>query len=491
MVTTKESAVGERSLLKSRPMAILVVTLSSLVVPQNESLRTAASTAKLRDSRIARDEPQPRLVVLTDISSLTAGVAEPDDGQSLIRLMLYANEFNIEGLIATSNLGHGQKPRPDLIRQVVDAYQKVRSNLQQHDPRYPPAEALRGCIKAGRGVAGLSVPVEASVGQGQDTEASEWIMRVVDRPDPRPVWVVIWGGSADLAQALWRVRRDRTPEEVSRFMARLRVHTIGDQDSTGPWIREQFPGLFMITQRRAYRGMYRGGDASLVSSEWVETHIHGHGALGDLYPNYRGGDIWSRTLGPVRGIKEGDTPSFLSLVPNGLPDPVRPWLGSWGGRFRGEGNQLTDIPDTDIDTGGDPDPRMSSVYRWRPAFQADFAARLDWCVKPFEQANHPPVVRISGESTLPVKPGEVVTLNASGTTDPDGDDLRFEWNIYPHDPEIVTRVMIHGGETATPRVEVGPILAGKTIPLLLTVRDNGTPSLTRYGRALLRVEGPE
>ena len=361
-------------------------------------LLVMVASISMTPAALAHDDSQPRLVVLTDISSLTAGVAEPDDGQSLIRLMLYANEFDIEGLIATSNLGHGQKTRPDLIRQVVDAYEKVRPNLLLHDPRYPPAEVLRGCIKAGQEVAGPKVPVEASVGEGKDTEASEWIIRVVDRPDPRPVWVVIWGGSADLAQALWRVRRDRTPEELSRFVSKLRVHAIGDQDSTGPWIREQFPGLFMITQRRAYRGMYRGGDASLVSSEWVETNIHGHGALGDLYPNYRGGDIWSGTLGPVRGIKEGDTPSFLSLVPNGLSDPAHPWLGSWGGRFRGEGNQLTDIPDTDIDTKGDPDPRMSSVYRWRPAFQADFAARLDWCVKPFEKANHPPVVRIKGES---------------------------------------------------------------------------------------------
>ena len=229
---------------------------------------------------LAQDTPRPRLLVLTDISSLTAGVAEPDDGQSLIRLMLYANEFDIEGLIATSNLGHGQKTRPDLIRQVVDAYEKVRPNLHQHDPRFPPAETLRGWIKAGQEVAGPHVPVTTSVGDGKDTEASNWIIWVVDRPDPRPIWVVIWGGSADLAQALWRVRRDRQPEELSRFLSTLRVHAIGDQDSTGPWIREQFPGLFMITQRRAYRGMYRGGDASLVSSEWVETNIHGHGCSG-------------------------------------------------------------------------------------------------------------------------------------------------------------------------------------------------------------------
>ena len=439
----------------------------------------------------AADEPKPRLVVLTDISSLTPGVAEPDDGQSLIRLMLYANEFDIEGLIATSNMGHGQKTRPDLIRQVVDAYEKVRPNLLLHDPRYPPAEALRGCLEAGQAVAGPKVPVEESVGQGKDTEASNWIKRCVDRTDSRPLWIVIWGGSADLAQALWSVRRDRTPDEVNCFVSKLRVHAIGDQDSTGPWIREQFPGLYMITQRRAFRGMYRAGDESLVSSDWVEANIHGHGALGDLYPNYRGGDIWSGTLGPVRGIKEGDTPSFLTIIPIGLFDPERPWLGSWGGRFRGEGHQLTDIPDTDVDTKADPDPRMSSVYRWRAAFQNDFAARLDWCVKPFQGANHPPVVRIIGEPIRQLKPGESIKLDADGTSDPDGDKLSFQWSIYPPDPEVVKGVTIRGGNSPTPRIEVSPILTGKTVPVLFTVSDNGTPSLTRYGRVLLRVGASE
>ena len=184
---------------------------------------------------------RPRLVVLTDISSLTAGEAEPDDGQSLIRLMLYTNEFDIEGLVASSNLGHGQKVRPELIRRVVDAYDKVRPNLLLHDDRYPPAEGLRGGIKAGQPVAGPKVPVAESVGEGKDTEASDWIIRVVDRPDPRPVWVVIWGGSADLAQALWKVRATRSPDELARFVAKLRVHAIGDQDSTGPWIRDAVP----------------------------------------------------------------------------------------------------------------------------------------------------------------------------------------------------------------------------------------------------------
>jgi hypothetical protein len=436
---------------------------------------------------LAQETSRPRLVVLTDISSLTPGIAEPDDGQSLIRLMLYANEFEIEGLIATPNLQHGQKTRPDLIRQVVDAYENVQPNLLLHDPRYPAAEVLRRGIKPGQERAAPKVPVIKSVGEGKDTQASDWIIKCVDHPNPNPLWVVIWERSADLAQSLWRVRRDRSPEELSRFVAKVRVHAIGDQDSTGPWIREQFPELFMITQRPAYRGMYRGGDRSLVSSDWVEKHIHGHGALGDLYPNYRGGDIWSGRLGPVRGIKEGDTPSFLSLVPNGLSDPAHPWLGSWGGRFQGNGHQLSDIPDLDLDTKADPDQRMSSVYRWREAFQADFAARLDWCVKPFKKANHPPVVLIKGPSSRSAKACGSIVLDASGSTDPDGNRLTFQWSIYPPAPEIAKCVKIHGSQTTNAQVEVGAVPAGKTIPTLLTLKDDGIPSLTRYGRVLLRV----
>src|SRR5262249_37076483 len=117
-------------------------------------------------------QPQPerlRLVVLTDISGLAAGEAEPDDGQSMIRLMLYTNEFDIEGLIASSNMGHGQRVRPELIRRVVDAYEKVRPNLLVHDPRYPQADSLRDGIKAGQPVAGPKVSVAESVGVGKDT----------------------------------------------------------------------------------------------------------------------------------------------------------------------------------------------------------------------------------------------------------------------------------------------------------------------------------
>jgi hypothetical protein len=426
------------------------------------------------------------VLVLTDISSLTAGVREPDDGQSLIRFLLFSNEFDVEGMIATSNLGHGQTVRPELIREAVSAYAKVYPSLKRHSSEYPDPAHLLAVVKAGQPVAGPKVPVEASVGDGKDTEGSDWIIRAVDREDSRPLWVLIWGGSADLAQALWKVRATRMPEEQARFLRRLRVHAIGDQDSTGAFIKAEFRGLWYITRNNGIRGMYRGGDTTLVSSEWVEANvIRDHGPLGALYPNYRGGDIWSRTLGQVRGIKEGDTPSFLSLIQNGLNEPERPWLGGWGGRsVPGPDHPAHLIDATDGDSrSDDPDPRMSAVYRWRPDFQAEFAARLDWCVRPVKGgANHPPVVKLKGGRERRLEPGVAVTLDARASRDPDGDRLGYEWSVYPPRTE---RVSIEPVEKGTARVTAAK---GGPVHVLLTVRDSGMPSLARYARVTLNAE---
>lgn len=328
----------------------------------------AGSQAKPPNNRL-------RLVVLTDISSLEPNVREPDDGQSLIRLLLYANEFEIEGLIASSNMGHGQQVRPELIRQAIEAYGQDRPNLLKHDKRYPAPEYLLARVKAGQPVADRNLPVFNSIGHGKDTDASEWIIRVVDRPDPRPVWILTWGGSADLAQALWKVRETRTAMQLSSFVKRIRVRAVNDQDSTAPWIKREFPELYYITHAFSIRGMYRGGDESLSSPEWVERNVKPFGALGKLYPNYDGGDIWGR----VKGVKEGDTPSFLALIPIGLNDSHHPGKPSWGGRFEQEApNRWRDAVDP-LPAGEQPrKPEMATVYRWRLAFQADFARRLRW-----------------------------------------------------------------------------------------------------------------
>ena len=440
------------------------------------------------DVAFGQSDGKPRLIVLTDISSLSQGEGEPDDGQSLIRLMLYSNELDLEGLIATSNLRHGQRTRPDLIKKVVDTYGEVQPNLVLHDKAYPSVDQLSAIIKQGQAVAGPKIPVEESVGKTKDTEGSNWIINAVDKKDPRPIWVAIWGGSADLAQALWKVKATRTPDELKEFVKKLRVHFVYDQDMTGPWIRAEFPELYCIFRHHGIRGMYRGGDSTLVRTPWVETNIRNHGALGNLYVNYQGGDIWRRQLGRVNGIKEGDTPSFLYLLTNGLNSPENPQLGNWGGRFKKDStrsNLWVEAIDSIADYKSDMDPRMAALYRWRSAWQADFAARLDWCVKNYHEANHAPRLKRNNEK-ITVKSGQQVKL-AVNASDPDKDDLHYNWFFYPEEgsyegtfPHLSMR-----GNTAT---FAAPASASeKTLHVIVEVSDDGVPALTSYHRYVVSI----
>src|SRR5215468_8103037 len=119
-----------------------------------------------------RAPPKPRLLVLTDIGG------DPDDQQSMIRLMAYANEFEIEGLIASAAGTPGElkedATHPELIRQTVEAYGKVRPNLLLHRPDYPPAPTLLDRIRSGNPRRGVK-----NLGAGHDTEGSRWIVKAV------------------------------------------------------------------------------------------------------------------------------------------------------------------------------------------------------------------------------------------------------------------------------------------------------------------------
>lgn len=431
----------------------------------------------------------PRLIVLTDVSAFLQEEGEPDDSQSLVRLMLYTNDIDVEGLIATSNLRHGQRTRPELIRKIVEMYAKVHPNLLLHDKNYPPPGELSAVIKSGTPSASPKVPVAESIGEGKDTEGSEWIIKVVDKTDPRPVWVAVFGGSADLAQALWKMRATRSLNDVKQFVSKLRVHCVYDQDATGPWIREEFPELFVIFRHHGIRGMYRGGDTTLVRSRWVETNIRNdHGALGSLYVNYHGGDIWSGKMGRVKGIKEGDTPSFLYLMNNGLNVPEHPEWGNWSGRFKKEDGLWVEDVDRIANYKTDPDPRMASVYRWRPAWQADFQARLDWCVTSFEDANHPPVLNTAKSNSETAKAGKLVKLEAPAVSDPDKDKVSYHWYFYPEESNYtgVLPDLNVKGKTAS---FIAPDVASPIrLHVILEVTDDGEPALTSYQRFIVNVQ---
>jgi hypothetical protein len=449
-------------------------------------------SACLACSAVAADKP--RVVVLTDIGN------EPDDSESMVRFLLYSNEFDVEGLLAVTSTWLRSAVHPEMIEERVHAYGQVLPNLKAHASGYPEMQALLQLIRAGRPEYGM-----AGVGKGKDTEASKLIIAATDRPDPRPLWLTLWGGTTDLAQALYTVRATRSPEAVARFVARLRIYSISDQDDAASWIRANFPSLFWIVSVHGF-GDYRlatwigisapvpGADFSVVSPQWLESHIR-KGPLGALYPL-------------PKYLMEGDTPSFLYLIPNGLGSAEHPDWGSWGGRYAKVGPSLGLWSDT-TDGGKGVDNltyvgNQVSVWRWRRDFQNDFAARMAWTMtSDLARANHPPQVIVNGvEGLSPVSitscENRTVTLTATGTRDPDGNGLVYHWWQYREatggvNPQELTlagedskeaKVAIPATLKPAPNVDTPPEVL---YHIVLSVTDDGSPPLTRYRRVLVTV----
>lgn len=180
-------------------------------------------------------QEKPRVFVLTDIEN------EPDDAMSMVRFLVYANNYDIEGLAATTSIHQKTEVATWRINEIVDAYGKVRDNLELHETGFPTLANLHSKVTEGLPEYGVS-----AVGEGKDSPASKLLIAAVDKDDTRPLWVTIWGGPNVLAQALWSVRETRSKKELERFVNKLRVHTISDQDDSGPWIRKEFPNLFYI-----------------------------------------------------------------------------------------------------------------------------------------------------------------------------------------------------------------------------------------------------
>lgn len=443
-----------------------------------------------------------RVLVLTDIEN------EPDDAQSMVRFLTYANQWEVEGLIATTSVHQKNRVAPEKIQEIVNAYGNVRDNLLLHEKGYPATDNLLGIIKKGYPAYGME-----AVGPGKDSEGSEWIIKVVDEADDRPVWIPVWGGPNCLAQALWKVKMTRTPEEVDAFVAKLRVYTISDQDDSAPWIRKTFPKLFYIASPGyhaagayhyatwtgisgdRFHGRFVGADFSLVDNPWLDANIrNNHGPLGAQHPH-------------TEFLMEGDSPSFLFLINNGLGDPEHPDYGSWGGRYElytpstqkwfyePETRPLwTDAVDEVLGVDGRYHTgNKATIWRWREAYQHDFAARMDWCVQPYEEANHPPKAVLAHANELKVKSGEKVNLSAAGSTDPDGDSLSYEWIYYAEAGTYASKdpVEIQHKKSKTASLIAPQVAKPETIHIILAVTDHGNPSLTRYQRVIAVVFPPE
>jgi hypothetical protein len=443
-----------------------------------------------------------RVIVLTDIEN------EPDDAMSLVRFLTYSNQWDVEGLIATTSVHQKNKLAVWRIREILSAYAKIQPNLLKHESGFPTAEYLFSITKEGKSDYGMH-----AVGQGMDSEGSEWIIQAVDKEDTRPVWVLIWGGPNCLAQALWKVNATRTPEEVEAFVKKLRVYAISDQDDSGIWIRKTFKDLFYIVspgynELGAYHhctwsgiggdkfhGRFAGADYSLVDNPWLDEHIRSKGPLGEQYPQ-------------VKFMMEGDSPTFLYLIDNGLGNSEHPEWGSWGGRYELYQPRMqrwfaepetraiwTDAQDEVYGKDGSWHTcNKATIWRWREAFQNDFSARMDWTVKEYNEANHAPIIVLNSSKEITARVGEHIELNAEGSKDPDGNNLSFHWFYYQEAGTYTISTGRTGNflniENAN-QAKVGFIIPKSqrlgTMHIIVAVTDDGIPALTRYERVIIHV----
>jgi hypothetical protein len=483
---------------------LVLFTIVTALLLASSARWTEAQTGQIA---AASANQKHRVIILTDIG------AEADDTESMVRLLLYSDVIDIEGLVATTSVWKKTSVSPELIRAVVDAYGKVHANLIKHDPSFPAAQMLQSLIKRGFPEYGMK-----GVGPEKDSDGSELIVRELERDDARPLWISVWGGPNTLAQALYKLRATKSPAELDRLVSKLRVYTISDQDDSGPWMRKNFPKLFYIVSPGGDYGsatwtginvVVPGIDNATIGNQWLAQHIQqGHGPMGAAYPDVAYG-------------MEGDTPSWLALIPNGLGDPEHPEWGGWGGRYE---LYRPDVPVTDPKTFllGEPveaetrpiwtnaadeavlpvagefgratkagdkqaaDAR-ATIWRWRNDFQNDFAARIEWTTKPYGQTNHPPTPILDCPAAFTVHSGKTFNLSAHAT-DPDGDNVGLIWLQYPEAGSWKKPIKMLYAENLARVDLIAPVVdKPETVHFILRATDKGSPPLTRYKRVIVTV----
>lgn len=432
----------------------------------------------------------------------------------MVRFLLSSNEFKVEGIINSSSQFHWEGGKGwhtfhpvGWVKKQIDRYEKVYQNLVLHDPNYPTPEYLRSRWKVGN-----------TGGDGEDeirTEGAKWIAKVLlDESDPRPIWVQAWGGCNTISSALKIIQQEH-PEKMRAVAGRLRLFLIWEQDgsyqdSIRPnWERFEIPTIIsdqFDCMAYIWPKVLPKKPKKYFEQEWMNKHIlQRHGALCDAY-EHKDNAFHA----------EGDTPAFLHVIPNGLRSFESPGWGGWGGRYvKVRGNVWMDPPPEagwihpkgrwtidqswskkleKVTSPGEKEMRtlyFKPIWRWLDAVQNDFAARADWCVKDYKSANHHPVVRLKNTPLwVEATAGDVVALDATPTTDPDGDPLEFRWWHYSEagtyagggiDDSTKSRALLTIPKKAQP---------GETIHMVCEVTDVGSPPLTRYQRVVIRVESP-
>lgn len=454
---------------------------------------------------------KPRVIATTD--------GEIDDLSTMVRFLLYSCDFDVAAIIQNNSRfqkdGHSRDKARDLIKGkrgpwfpvMIDAYKTLVPQLRKHNPDYPTADYLMSVMRVGNENR-KDLYVEPAKMQTKNTEGEKFIIDILLDDDPRPVHIGCWGGANTPASALWRLKYsgDYTKEQFEKAAAKVRLYCIWYQDGGGQWIEDNVKEAQIFEawgwwhtwdygSGGGRRDTYNPPEVvAYMTPEWFNTNQkNNHGALASLTPQ--------------KFISEGDTPAWLNLINNGLEAHVDYTWGGWGGRAvfpypNTKPNYLTDDPGASkpgdrpsseaITDDGDP-KKMN--WRWTIAAQNDFAGRLDWCIMDFDQANHAPVAKFNGTTVdddplvrIEAAPGETVSLDAAGSTDPDKDTLSYKWWTYKEAGTYGKAAEIEDSTQQKASVMIPSDAINKTIHVILEVTDNGEPPLKGWRRAVVNVK---
>ncbi|GAB3796677.1 DUF1593 domain-containing protein [Spirosoma humi] len=498
---------------------------------------------------------RPRIVITAD--------PELDDNNSLIRFLLYSSDLNIEGLIYASSQFHwkgdgkgtkwfvpgreysrfGLKLCPceswrwakdeRFIHDAVEAYAKVYPNLNVHNPGYPPPGELRSKIRYG------NIDFDGDI--SKNSPGSDLIKALMLDDKPGPLFLAAWGGHSTIARALKSIQEQyefTTDWEAIKKKLERKIVLLpsGDQDDTyATYIQPNWPAI-------AYR-QFSGGpnygygaqlsakpeNAPYLTASWMKENILDRGPLGALYRVWGDGKqmvkddimdyfglsghstdelkkmgyvVWMPVQPKNSWLGEGDNPTFMNMLGNGLRAYEAGSYGGWGGREVSNRKAATSsfLPATQDTSASAMATTLSTLNNqlaksatelaypnFFPQAQRDFAARLKWSVTPkYANANHEPVVNVEGPLTIMASAGEKIRLHGA-VSDPDGNAVSTNWwqlrvGSYPNNVSISNPASVQA-DVLIPSDATG----GQTIHLILEATDNGTPSLTRYQRVIITV----
>lgn len=526
-------------------MLIMPVLCTGMLSGCNTSQKSEQADTTKNVQLAAKKIEKARTVITTD--------GEVDDMNSIIRFLFYANEVDLAGIVLTSSVYHyagdekaGIAPfrwtGTEWLQEFINGYEKIYPNLSIHADGYPTADYLRSITKVGN---------IKNVGEMDEvTEGSVFLKKLFLDDDDRKLYVQTWGGTNTTARALKSIEEkySNTPEWESiqkKINDKLVLYIILDQDdSYSKYIAQKWPGIEIINDRSnfwhfAYAWKYHTDEVnSLLQGDWLYKNIKsGHGDLlsryalmgdgnhikGELEEEQRGTEAYLQKnpqYNKYDFISEGDSPSFLYLIDNGLRSSENPTYGGWGGRFGAAGDKLWKNNVLDYDPYTEQYEAEYSLMRWFDYIQNDFAARANWAIAPkYKDANHAPILTIKEGIDLTASPGQKITLHADAK-DPDRDNLTYKWwhyaeadtyeesKVTKNEPvynetsglvlsitrklaqdEVVDNITLDGNNTNTVTFTVPEdAKSGDTIHIIAEVQDSGKFNLKHYQRVIVTIK---